>query len=61
MNLDWSDFSMYYVVVNIIIMVVFTIVSAIGGGFDLIYLLKSLHKKQVDELDDGRVIEDSSE
>ncbi|MCD4830182.1 MAG: hypothetical protein K8R02_00060 [Anaerohalosphaeraceae bacterium] len=61
MNLDWSNFSMYYVVVNIIIMVVFTAVSAIGGGFDLAYLLKELHKKQVDELDDGRVIEDSSE
>lgn len=60
MNLDWSIFTMYYVVVNIIIMVVFTIVSAIGGGFDLTYLLKELKRRQVDELDDGRVIEDSS-
>ena len=53
----WAGITAYYVVVNLIIMFLFTIIAAIGGAFDLIYLFKELHVKKIDELDDGRVIE----
>ena len=58
---SWSEFTMYYVAVNLILMFCFTIVTTIGGAFDLSYLLKELGKKVVDELDDGRVLDDQEE
>ena len=55
--IKWSDITMVYVVGNLILMFCYTIVTAIGGAFDLIYLLKELKKKDVDELDNGRVLD----
>ena len=54
---EWAEITTWYVVVNLVIMFVFTIACAIGGGRDLIYLFKELHQKKVDELDDGRVLD----
>lgn len=59
--ISWSNFTMYYVVVNIIIMFCFTIMTTIGGAFDLSYLLKELGKKVINEIDDGRVIDEENE
>ena len=53
----WADITTWYVVCNLVIMFVFTVVCAIGGGRDLVYLFKELHAKKTDEADDGRVVE----
>jgi len=53
----WADVTMWYVVGNLLLMFFYTIVTAIGGGFDLVYLFSELHKKTADALDDGRVVE----
>ena len=55
----WSDITMWYVVGNLFLMFFYTIVTAIGGAFDLRYMFSELHKKQVDDLDDGRVVDDN--
>ncbi len=57
MNISWSDITMYYVAGNLVLMFVFTIVAAIGGAFDLVYMFRELKNRTADELDDGRVVE----
>ncbi|MFH1615006.1 MAG: hypothetical protein ABIG61_07970 [Planctomycetota bacterium] len=54
---NWSDITIWYVVGNLLLMFFYTIVTAIGGGFDLVYFFKELKKKKVDVFDDGRVFE----
>ena len=56
-----AEITIWYVVANLVIMFVFTIVCAIGGGRDLVYLFRELWAKKVDELDDGSVSEKSSD
>jgi len=36
-------------------MFIYTVITGIGGAFDLIYLLKELSEKEIDETDNGRV------
>ncbi len=54
--MNWQNITIYYVSINVMIMVLFTIVVNIGGLMDLIYMFKELAKKQADETDDGRVV-----
>ena len=54
----WSDVTLWYVVINLSVMFFYTIVTAIGGAFDLVYLFTELKNKKLDELDDGRVIDE---
>jgi hypothetical protein len=51
----WTKAVFWYVVVNIILCLGFTVVVIIGGIGDLRFLLKSMDQEQVDESDDGRV------
>ena len=57
--MDWAIITTWYVVINLFLMFIYTLITAIGGGFDLFYLLKELSNKDVDEQDDGRVISTS--
>lgn len=57
--MDWADLTIYYISINVLIMLIFTVVVNIGGFFDLLYLFRELSKKNADELDDGRVINDN--
>ena len=34
---------------------IYTVITAIGGGFDLVYMFRELKRKNVDETDNGRV------
>ena len=52
----WSKAVFWYVVINIILCLGFTVVVIIGGIGDLRFLLKSMDEEEVDEADDGRVI-----
>lgn len=54
---SWSPFIFWYVAINAVLCAVFTLVVAIGGMFDLRYLLRSLREEHVDESDDGRFID----
>ena len=56
MNITWSQITIAYVLGNLVLMFFFTIVTAVGGAFDLKYMFQELHQKTIDELDDGRVI-----
>ena len=47
--MDWPSVTMYYVVANVVIMFLFTIVTTIGGGMNLFYMFNELRKKNVDE------------
>ena len=53
--ITWESITIWYVAVNLILMLIYTIVTAIGGAFDLIYLFTELKEKEIDEADDGRV------
>jgi len=55
----WSVFVYWFVVVNAILCVAFTGVVIVGGFYDLRFLFKAIKEEQVDEADDGRVIEPS--
>lgn len=57
----WSKFIFWYISINSLTCIVFTIVVIVGGFYDLRYLFKSLREQGVDENDDGRVIAASSE
>ncbi len=54
--LNWSQITIWYVVGNLVLMFFYTVVTAIGGAFDLVYLFTKLKDKKPDELDNGRVI-----
>jgi hypothetical protein len=58
--MNWANITMFYVGINVIIMLIFTIVVNIGGLLDLAYLFRELAAKEADELDDGRVIDEES-
>ena len=51
----WSKFTFWYVLINAILTVLFTLVIIVGGFFDLKFLFNSLKYEVVDEADDGRV------
>lgn len=51
----WSEFTFWYVSINMLACFLFTIVVIIGGILDIRYLFNSLKKEQIDEADDGRV------
>jgi hypothetical protein len=61
MSVNWANVTIWYAVVNVILMFFYTIVVSVLGGIDLLYLLRELKYKEIDELDDGRVIDESSE
>ena len=52
----WSKAIFWYVAINIVLCLGFTVVIIIGGIGDLRFLLKSMDEEKVDETDDGRVI-----
>jgi hypothetical protein len=55
----WAYASYWYVGIAVITNLLFSIVISIGGGFDLVWMFKSLKEEVVDETDDGRVITES--
>jgi hypothetical protein len=61
MNMLWANITIWYAVVNVVLMFFYTILVSFLGGIDLLYLLKELKDKEIDELDDGRVINSVSE
>jgi hypothetical protein len=61
MNTHWANMTIWYAVFNVVLMFFYTIVVSFLGGVDLLYLLKELKQKEIDELDDGRVIDELSE
>jgi hypothetical protein len=56
--MDWSKITMIAALVAVAVEFVFTIVTTIFGGFDLVYLLRQLHAKAVDEKDSGQVFDE---
>ncbi len=53
--ITWENVTIWYVAVNLVLMFIYTVVTAIGGAFDLIYLFAELQQKEIDEADNGRV------
>ncbi len=53
----WSAFVFWYVFVNAFACLGFLVVVAVGGLFDVRYLLRALDEQKADETDDGRVVE----
>ncbi len=53
----WSAMIFWMVLVSIVLTLGFTVAVFFGGLADLRYLLKAMGEEQVDETDDGRVIE----
>lgn len=51
----WSKFVFWFVWINVIATVLFTVVVIVGGCFDLRYLFRALKEELVDETDNGRV------
>lgn len=51
----WSPAIYWFVMVNALATLVFTLVVIVGGCFDLAFLFRSLKEETVDETDDGRV------
>jgi len=51
----WSKFTFWYVMINAIVTVLFTLVIIVGGLFDLKFLFNAIKSEEVDEADDGRV------
>ena len=52
----WSKFIFWFVSINVVVTILFTLVIIVGGCFDLKFLFKALKEEVVDETDDGRVI-----
>ena len=52
----WSKFIFWFVSVNVLVTIIFTLVIIVGGLFDLKFLFRALKEGEVDETDDGRVI-----
>ena len=46
----------WFVVINALACLVFTLVVIVGGLYDLKFLLSALKAEEIDDLDDGRVI-----
>jgi len=57
----WAVGLFIFLGLMVLINFVLCFVFAFGGFFDLRYLLKSLKEAQVDETDDGRVVQDRTE
>ena len=53
----WSKFTFWYAFINAIVCACFTLVVIVGGIFDLKFLFAALKSEEVDETDDGRVVE----
>ena len=51
----WSKFVFWFVGINVVVTLAFTLVVIIGGCFDLCYLFRALKEDEADETDDGRV------
>jgi len=51
----WSPFIYWFVLINAIFCILFTVVVIIGGVFDLRYLFRAIQEEAIDESDDGRV------
>lgn len=51
----WALVCFWYVGLLIVISLVFAVVCAIGGFYDLTHLFKELKSATIDEKDDGRV------
>jgi len=52
----WSKFVFWFVAINVVVTILFTLVIIVGGCFDLKFLFNALKEEEVDETDDGRVI-----
>lgn len=53
-----SGITYWFLVVNALASLVFTVVVTVGGIYDLKFLLSALKSEEPDESDDGRVIKD---
>ena len=51
----WSVFTFWFVAVNMLFTIIFTIVVIVGGCGDLRFLMRALKEESVDDTDDGRV------
>lgn len=51
----WSPAVFWYCAINAFASVAFTAVVVVGGFYDLKYLFRALKEDPVDETDDGRV------
>lgn len=53
-----SGITYWFLVINALASLIFTIVVTIGGVFDLKFLINALKSEKGDDMDDGRVIKD---
>lgn len=53
-----SGITYWFLVINALASLIFTIVVTIGGVFDLKFLINALKSEDTDDQDDGRVIKD---
>jgi len=53
---SWAIICFLYVGIMIAINVVFAVLCAIGGFYDLAHLFRELKNAKIDETDDGRVV-----
>ena len=51
----WAIISYWYTLINLIIFIIFTIITSVGGFIDLRILFNDLNNKMTDEKDNGRV------
>ena len=54
----FKTFTYWFIGVNIVATTVFSAVSLIFGAGDLVRLLRGIRDSQVDEMDDGRVVDE---
>lgn len=55
----WEISTCAYIAIALGTNVIITVVTLIGGYFDVIHLFKMLRKEIVDVIDDGRVVENN--
>ncbi len=57
----WSPFIFWFVLINAIGCILFTLVVIVGGISDLRFLFRALQEEAIDETDDGRVDQRTNE
>ena len=57
----FKTFTYWFIGINIVATTLFTIVCLFFGAGDLVRLLRAIRDSQDDEMDDGRVTDDSVE
>ena len=57
----FKTFTYLFVGINIVATTLFTVVALLFGARDLVRLIRAIRESQVDERDDGRVVDGSVE